>query len=74
MSFGFGVRVMRAARNMSQIELAIKAGVNRDYLQKAERGDMVLNDQAQSRIRIALTWPEAIDPLLERIQTAHYEA
>lgn len=67
MQFSSGLRVMRAARRLSQIELVVKSGVNRDYVAKAERGEMELSQESQLAIRQALDWSPEIDALLERI-------
>jgi transcriptional regulator with XRE-family HTH domain len=73
MNFGKGLRVMRAVRNVSQIELVVMAGVNKDYLSKTETGQFILDDEAQKRIRVALDWPESTDELLERVFSAKWE-
>lgn len=74
MEFTHGMRVMRAMRRLSQVKLANASGLTLWTVSHAEAGRVNLNASEKSRIRIALVWPETIDPLLEKIQTAHYEA
>jgi len=65
MNFGDGMRMMRALRDMSQIELSVLSGVNRDYLQKSEAGTWELKDADKAAIRKALDWSPEADALLE---------
>jgi len=73
MNFGFGLRVMRAVRDVSQIELVVLSDVNKDYLSKTETGQFMLDDEAQQRVRQALDWPESTDAMLDAIAEAKYE-
>ena len=74
MDFGFRMRLMRAVRDMSQIELSVYAAVNRDYLRRAEAGELELNDDAKERIRQALDWTPEVDETLERLEIATHAA
>jgi hypothetical protein len=72
MQFSLGMRVMRAVRGQSQIELSVISGVNRDYIRLAENGEMELTDDRQECIRKALNWPRSIDAALDIIEQATF--
>jgi transcriptional regulator with XRE-family HTH domain len=74
MNFGQGMRMMRALRGMSQIELSVLSSVNRDYLQKSEAGTLELKDAEKAAIRKALDWNEAADELLEAAAAGKVES
>ncbi len=69
MDYGTRIRVMRAARNMSQLDLAEAAGiVNRD-LSYIETGRMLPSPEMETAIKSALRWPanaEVAFAILER--------
>lgn len=73
MDFGIGMRTMRGMRNIGQVRLAFMVGLSMASISRAESGKQKLNDQTQSRIRIALTWSPELDPLLEKIQLFQFE-
>lgn len=61
MDFGSQMRVMRAARKLSQLELAQVTGIPNTYLSNIETGLALPNADWESRIRVALRWPPRAD-------------
>ena len=73
MDFGTKMRIVRALRNMSQVELSAKSGVAMAFISRAERGKHLLKQEAQFQVRMALSWPETADQVIENLATFHFE-
>lgn len=57
MDFGTQLRMMRAYRNMSQADLAERAGVIKHTISAIESGAVDPGPELAARIRDALAWP-----------------
>lgn len=73
MQFGKAIRVMRAARDKSQVELSAETGIALTTIIRAEAGRVNLKREQADRVRIALCWPKEIDHLLDKIDGFRYE-
>lgn len=73
MQFGKAIRVMRAARDKSQVELSAETGIALTTIIRAEAGRVNLKREQADRVRIALCWPKEIDHLLDKIEGFRYE-
>ena len=73
MQFGKAIRVMRAAREKSQVELSAETGIALTTIIRAEAGRVNLKREQADRVRIALCWPKEIDHLLDKIDGFRYE-
>ena len=61
MDFATQLRVMRAARGLSQRELAIAADIPEYSITWIESGRMLPTQEYEARIRAALNWPADAD-------------
>lgn len=63
MGFRFGrqLRIMRAARGLSQKDLAKLTSIPNTYISEMERGKLLPGLDWEARIRDALDWPEDSD-------------
>lgn len=61
MDFATQLRVMRAARGLSQIDLAQRVGIPSKYISDLETAKVLPNTDWESRIREALAWPADAD-------------
>lgn len=57
MNIGTQIRVMRAARGMSQRELSQATGINNRDISYIETGRMLPTPELESAIKRALRWP-----------------
>lgn len=73
MQFGKAIRVMRAAREKSQVELSAETGIALTTIIRAEAGRVNLKREQEDRIRLELCWPKEIDHLLDKIEGFRYE-
>ena len=73
MQFGKAIRVMRAAREKSQVELSAETGIALTTIIRAEAGRVNLKREQVDRVRMALCWPKEIDHLLDKIEGFRYE-
>lgn len=73
MQFGKAIRVMRAAREKSQVELSAETGIALTTIIRAEAGRVNLKREQADRVRMALCWPKEIDHLLDKIEGFRYE-
>ena len=73
MQFGKAIRVMRAAREKSQVELSAETGIALTTIIRAEAGRVNLKREQADRVRMALCWPKEIDHLLDKIDGFRYE-
>lgn len=73
MQFGKAIRVMRAAREKSQVELSAETGIALTTIIRAEAGRVNLKREQVDRVRMALCWPKEIDHLLDKIEDFRYE-
>jgi len=67
MDYGTKVRVMRAARGISQIELGSKSGVANFMLSMIETGKFLPTPEMDGAIRDALCWTERDEAALEML-------
>lgn len=58
MNFGARLRTMRAARGLSQKDLAKLTDIPNTYLSDMETGKTLPNPDWERRLRKALDWPE----------------
>lgn len=58
MNFGARLRTIRAARGLSQKDLAKLTGIPNTYISDMETGKMLPNPEWEARIHKALDWPE----------------
>jgi transcriptional regulator with XRE-family HTH domain len=70
MNFGTQLRVMRAARNMSQAKLAEMTGISSVYLSAYENGKSLPGPEAERALRKALQWTADVDAALAMLQEA----
>ena len=73
MQFGKAIRVMRAAREKSQVELSAETGIALTTIIRAEAGRVNLKREQVDRVRMALCWPKVLDCVLDRIDNTRYE-
>jgi len=75
MTFGDKLIIMRAARKISQGELASKghSGVSYKHINQCERGKRELNPDEQFRVRVALCWPEWMDIIIGTLISGGFE-
>lgn len=68
MDFGHNLRTMRAARNLTQIELAEAAMTSQVFVSAIELGKMLPSPELESRLRKALGWNDLDDKALEMLE------
>jgi transcriptional regulator with XRE-family HTH domain len=73
MQFGKAIRVMRAAREKSQVELSAETGIALTTIIRAEAGRVNLKREQVDRVRMALCWPKEIDTMLDKLAGIRYE-
>ena len=73
MQFGRAMRVMRAARDKSQVELSAETGIALTTIIRAEAGRVNLKREQADRVRMALCWPKSLDAHLDALEQYHYE-
>lgn len=64
MEFGTKVRMMRTARNMSQLDLAEASGISNRDLSYIETGRMLPTPEMEATLRRILTWSSREDEAL----------
>jgi transcriptional regulator with XRE-family HTH domain len=67
MDYGTKLRVMRAVRGMSQLELGYKSGVANVTLSQIETGKFLPTPELDRAIRDGLCWTEREDTALEML-------
>ena len=73
MGFGDRMRLMRAFRKMSQVELERRTGIDQGVISKIEAGKVLPNDELRQRIRESLTWTEVADKAFDILATVAAE-
>ena len=64
---GDRIRIMRAKRRMSQLELARRTGLSQFVLSFIETNKAIPTPEQLARIRQALGWTPELDELVERL-------
>ena len=68
MSFATDLRTLRAARNLSQAELAKRAMTSRVFISHLETGKMLPSPDLKARLRKALAWGDDEDKAFELLE------
>jgi len=71
MDYGTQVRVMRAVRGKTQIELADIIGISNKQLGWIENNRMLPTPDLAAAIREALAWPDNADEAFALLETAN---
>lgn len=70
MDYALRLKVLRAARGMSQASLAEISEISNFDLSKIETGKMLPSPDWEARIRAALGWTPAVDSALDALAAA----
>jgi len=68
--FGPALRVLRAARGMSQMETASAARIDAKFISHIETGKMLPSEAWEQRLRAALGWTPEVDAALDALAEA----
>ena len=72
MDYAQKVRVLRAVRGLSQIDLGEITGMANFDLSKIETGKMLPSESGDRAIRLGLGWTPAVDAALDALEAAMF--
>ena len=70
MDYSAKVRVLRALRGVSQLDLAIITDIPNTYISNIETGKMLPSESWDRAIRLGLGWTPAVDAALDALEAA----